>query len=131
MFVSIGQFGLMTALFCLILFKRNLLLDLLFPGSDKKTLALPDDSAIRLTDYSFWARLFGLFIGMRSGIKLVSELLRLISPSSIKGNYFVYLLSHQGVHTVSVVLSVLIIWKADKISDLLSRSEKTATESKC
>jgi hypothetical protein len=128
MFVSIGQFGLMAALFCLILFKRRLLLDLMFPGSEKKTLVLPDDSAIRLTDYSFWTRLFGLFIGMRSGIKLLSELLRLISPSSVKGDYFVYLLSHQGVHIVSVFLSVLVIWKAERISDLLSRAEKRVTQ---
>jgi hypothetical protein len=124
-FVSVGQFCVMAAFFWLLLFKRHIVLDRLFPGSDEKTLELPDHSVTQLTDYSFWITLFGLFTGIHAGIKLLSGLLRWVNTSQAIGVYFQNIWKYHGTDILSVIVSVVVIWKAKRIADMLRRTKHT------
>jgi len=115
----------MAAFFWFLLFKRHIVLNRLFPGSDEKTLELPDHSVTQLTDYSFWVTLFGLFTGIQSGIKLVSGLLRWVNTSQAIGMYFQNILKYHGADILAVIVSVLVIWKANKIADMLRSTKRT------
>ncbi len=123
-FIGVGQFSVMAAFLWFLLFKRKMVLDRLFPRSDEKTLELPGHSVARLTDYSFWITIFGLFTGIHSGIQLISNFFRVISTSNNSMSYFQYFWSYCGLHVVSVILSVLVIWKANEIANFLSRLNK-------
>ncbi len=129
-FISVGQFFVMAAFFWLLLFKREIILNRLFPNSNEKTLALSDHSVTRLTDYSFWITICGLFIGIHSGIKLISGLFRVISTNNKSVSYFEFIWPHCGPHMVSVVLSVLLIWKANDIAKLLTHIGKNEVGSR-
>ena len=120
-FASVGQFCVMAAFFWFLLFKRNLVLNRLFPGSEDKALELSGDSTEKLTDYSFWITIFGLFTGIHSGIQLISNFFRVLSTSNNSMGYFQYVWSYCGLHIISVILSVLVIWKANEIASFLSR----------
>jgi len=124
-FIAVGEFCVMAAFFWFLLFKRHIVLNRLFPGSDEKTLELPDHSVTQLTDYSFWVTLFGLFTGIQSGIKLVSGLLRWVNTSQAIGMYFQNILKYHGADILAVIVSVLVIWKANKIADMLRSTKRT------
>ena len=122
-FIGMGQFCVMAAFFWFLLFKRHIVLNRLFPGSDEKTLELPDHSVTQLTDYSFWITIFGLFTGIHSGIKLVSGLLKWVNTNQAIGMYFQNIWKHHGTDILSVIVSVLVIWKANRIADMLRSSK--------
>ena len=125
MFIGVGQFCVMAAIFWFLLFKRHVVLNRLFPSSDEKTLELPDHSVTQLTDYSFWVTLFGLFTGIQSGIKLVSGLLRWVNTSQGIGVYFQSIWKYHGTDILSVIVAVLVIWKANRISEMLRSTKHT------
>jgi len=124
-FIVGGEFCVMAAFFWFLLFKRHIVLNRLFPGSDEKTLELPDHSVTQLTDYSFWVTLFGLFTGIHSGIKLASGLLTCVKTSDAIGVYFQNIGKYHGADILSVIISVLVIWKAKRIADMLRRRKHT------
>jgi len=119
--IPVGELFVMAAFFWFLLFKRNLVLNRLFPGSEDKALELSGDSTEKLTDYSFWITIFGLFTGIHSGIQLISNFFRVLSTSNNSMGYFQYVWSYCGLHIISVILSVLVIWKANEIASFLSR----------
>ena len=120
-FAYIGQFGIMAAFFWFLLFKRNLVLNRLFPGSEYKTLELSGDSTEKLTDYSFWIIIFGLFTAIGSGIKCLSGIPRCIDKSI--GVFFQNVWHNESVDILALVLAVLVIWKAKSISSMLNRTK--------
>ena len=124
-FIGVGEFCVMAAFFWFLLFKRHIVLNRLFPDSDEKTLELSDHSVTQLTDYSFWVTLFGLFTGIQSGIKLVSGLLRWVTTSQKMGMYFQNILKYHGADILSVIVSVLVIWKANRIAEMLKSKKHT------
>ncbi len=131
-FVSVGQFCVMAAFFWLLLFKRHIVLNRLFPDSDEKTLELSDHSVTQLTDYSFWVTLFGLFTGIHSGIKLVPGLVRRVNTSQGICVYFQTIWKYHGTDILSVIVAVLVIWKANRIADMLRRTKHTIiTQENC
>jgi len=123
-FIGVGQFCVLAAFFWFLLFKREYVLNCLFPNSDQKTLALSPDSAMRLTEYSFWITLFGLFTGIHAGINLISNLTRALGVHNNSMGHFAYFWSLCGLHIVSVILSALVLWKAEKIAEFFDRSDK-------
>jgi hypothetical protein len=124
-FLCVGEFCVMAAFFWFLLFKRHIVLNRLFPGSDEKSLELPDHSVTQLTDYSFWVTLFGLFTGIHSGIKLVPGLLRWVNTSQGIGVYFQTIWKYHGTDILSVIVAVLVIWKANRIADMLRSTKHT------
>ena len=112
LFVGFGQLCIMFAFFWILLFKRNLILNLLFPGSEDKALELSGD-------YSFWIKIFGLYIGLHSGIQLISNLFRLAGISRGGQSYFTFIWSHCGTYIITFIFSVLVIWKAQVIAKYL------------
>jgi hypothetical protein len=128
-FNIVGQFCVLAAFFWFLLFKREYILDRLFPNSDEKTLALSPDSAMRLTEYSFWITLFGLFTGIHAGINLISNLTRVLGGHNNSMGHFAWFWSLCGLHIVSVILSALVLWKAEKIADFFDRSDKPSPAS--
>ena len=117
-FSSIGQFCVVAAFFWFLLFKRHIILNRLFPDSETKTLDLHDDSAVKLTDYSFWITIFGLFTAIQSGIKFISGTLRCIDKSI--GEFFQNMWKYNSMNILAVVLAVVVIWKANSIATMLN-----------
>ena len=120
-FSYFGQFCVMAIFFWFLLFKRNLILNLLFPGSEDKALELSGDSAEKLTDYSFWITLFGLFTAIHSGIKFLSEIPRCIDKSI--GVFFQNIWQNESVDIIAFVLAVVVILKAKNIASMLNRTK--------
>ncbi len=115
--VGVGQFGVMAAFFWFLLFKRNLILNLLFPGSEDKTLELPGDSTEKLTDYSFWITIFGLFTAVNSGIKCLSGIPRCMDRNI--GEFFQKVWNNESVNILALALAVVVIWKAKSIASMI------------
>ncbi len=128
-FKTVGQFCILAAFFWFLLFKRDKVLNWLFPNSDQKTLALSDDSVLRLTEYSFWITLFGLFTGIQAGVNLISNLTRAFGPHNNSTGDFAFFWSLCGLHILSVILAALILWKAETIAAFLKRSDKPSPAS--
>ena len=120
-FASVGQFCIMAAFFWFLLFKRNLVLNRLFPGSEDKALEVSGDSTEKLTDYSFWITIFGLFTAIGSGIKCLSGVLRCIDKSI--GVFFQNVWQYESVDILAFVLAVVVIWKAKSIASMLNRTK--------
>ena len=117
----LGQFCVMAAFFWFLLFKRHIILNRLFPDSETKTLDLHHDSAVKLTDYSFWITIFGLFTAIQSGIKFISDTLRCIDKSI--GEFFQNMWKYNSMHILAVVLAVVVIWKAKSIATILNHTK--------
>jgi hypothetical protein len=120
-FIAFGQFGVIAAFFWFLLFKRNLILDLLFPGSEDKALELSGDSTEKLTDYSFWITIFGLFTAIHSGIKCLSGIPRCIDKSI--SVFFLNVWHNESVDILAFVFAVAVIWKAKSIASMLNRTK--------
>lgn len=118
---SVGQFCIMAAFFWFLLFKRNLVLNLLFPGSEDKALELSGDSTEKLTDYSFWIIIFGLFTAIGSGIKCLSGIPRCMDKSI--GVFFQNVWQYESVNILAFALAVVVIWKAKSIASMLNRTK--------
>ena len=119
-FNSFGVFCIMAAFFWFLLFKRNLILNRLFPGSEDKALELSGDSTEKLTDYSFWITIFGLFTAIHSGIKFLAG----IPGSAINRGIVVFfqkVWQNESMNIIAFALAVIVIWKAQKIAKLLKR----------
>lgn len=121
--ISLGQFCVMAAFFWFLLFKRHIILNRLFPDSETKTLDLHDDSAVKLTDYSFWITIFGLFTAIQSGIKFISGTLRCIDTDKRIGVFFQNMWKYNSMHILAVVLAVAVIWKANSIATMLNHTK--------
>ena len=122
-FAAIGQFGVMAAFFWFLLFKRNLILNRLFPGSEDKALELSGDSTEKLTDYSFWIIIFGLFTAIGSGIKFISGIPRCIETNKGIGAFYQNLWHYQSENIFAFALAAFIIWKAKSIASMLNRTK--------
>ena len=118
--ISTGQLCVMAVFFWFLLFKREMVLNRLFPNSEEKTLALSDQTVERLTDYSFWIVICGLFTGIHAGVELISSLFRVIGRNNFM-SFFEFVWINWGQHIMSVVLSILIIWKANGIAKFIRR----------
>jgi hypothetical protein len=120
-YASVGQFGIMAAFFWFLLFKRNLILDLLFPGSEDKALEIAGDSTEKLTDYSFWITIFGLFTAIYSGIKFLSGIPRCIDNSI--DVFFQNVWHNESVDILALGLAAVVIWKAKSIATMLNHTK--------
>ena len=120
-FVGVGQFGVTAAFFWFLLFKRNLVLNLLFPGSEDKALELSGDSTEKLTDYSFWITIFGLFTTINSGIKCISGIPRCLDTNKGIEAFFQNLWQYESQDIFALALGITVIWKAKSIASILNR----------
>lgn len=127
-FVSFGQFCVIAAFFWFLLFKRNIVLNLLFPGSEDKTLELSGDSTEKLTDYSFWITIFGLFTAIYSGIKCLSGIPKCIETDKGIGAFFINVWRYESVNILAFVLAIVVIWKAESIASMLNRTKTIDAE---
>jgi hypothetical protein len=102
--------------------KRNTLLNLLFPKAEKKAIDLIG-SARALADYAFWIRLVAVIIFLSSGIAfishLVSEIIRSKREPTFRYTSFWWAEGIPGL--VSFILAIVVIWKANEISQFLHR----------
>ncbi len=120
---AISQFCIMAAFFWFLLFKRDIVLNRLFPGSEDKALELSGDSTEKLTDYSFWITIFGLFTAIGSGIKCISGIPRCIDPNMGIDVFFQNLWHYQSENIFALALAVFVIWKAKSIASMLNRTK--------
>lgn len=117
---AVGQFCVMAAFFWFLLFKRNLILNRLFPGSEDKALELSGDSTEKLTDYSFWIIIFGLSTAIGSGIKCISGIPRCIETNKGIGVFYQNVWQNQSENIFALALAVVVIWKAKSIASMLN-----------
>ena len=97
-----------------LLFKRSLILAIVFPDGRDKELIVPE-GLTALTSYSFWIRLFAVFFFLKSLVSLVSQLIRdLIINAKFPDGSFAW--NSCMYSLVSVVLTTIIIWKSDWIA---------------
>jgi hypothetical protein len=120
---AIGEFGVMAAFFWFLLFKRNLILNRLFPDSEDKALELSGDSAEKLTDYSFWITIFGLFTAIGSGIKCISGIPRCLETNKGVDAFFQKVWQYESPNIFAFALAVVVIWKAKSIASMLNRTK--------
>jgi len=100
----------------ILVFKRHLVLDIVFPQAGEKVMAVPD-GLITLTSYGFWIRMLGIFTFLSSGTEFLSEL---ISDVAITRDFMngIWMLK-SGSKMISAIISLLIIWKADWLAEKL------------
>ena len=122
-FGYLGQFCVMSAFFWFLLFKRDIVLNRLFPGSEDKALELSGDYTEKLTDYSFWITIFGLFTAIYSGIKSLSGIPRCIETGKGIDVFFINVWHNESVNILAFVLAVVVIWKAKSIASMLNRTK--------
>jgi hypothetical protein len=110
------------------LFKRSLILSLVFPDGREKEVAIPSGLTV-LTTYAFWIRLLGIFTFLSSGILVVARLttdVALIRTDVAIKNEFVekswmYWMYNGGTELVSTVLAAIVIWKADWLAKIIGK----------
>jgi hypothetical protein len=106
--------------------KRKALLEFFFPDAENTGVVL-NEGITNIAGYSFWIRLIGIFYLLSSTIKGFSYLIRLVFYFSQKSDAVVRKTIELGDYTyglnglISIILSILIIWKADWIGDVLGR----------
>jgi len=106
-----------------LLFKRSLVLSIVFPDGREKELSMPAGLAA-LASYSFWVRLFGISIFLTSSIAFLGRLVTdLASNRRLVGDPIWIMQS--GSQLVSAILAVLVIWKADWIAEKLEKKESS------
>jgi len=101
----------------ILLFKRNLVLDKVFPDAAGKDVPISDGLSA-LTSYAFWVRLLGIFTLLSSGIAFVADL---VTGLGMNRQFVVdsFWLIKTGPEMVSAFLAFLVIWKADWIATRL------------
>ena len=81
------------------------------------------DSTEKLTDYSFWITIFGLFTAIYSGIKSLSGIPRCIETDKSIGVFFINVWHNESVNILAFALAVVVIWKAKSIASMLNRTK--------
>ena len=115
-----------------LIFKRALILNLVFPVTCEKTLSIPDGLDV-LASYGFWIRLIGIFTFLTSATNFFSQLaIELAVKRRIDHGAFWMIRS--GQELLAVIVALFIIWKADWIAETLGKlgsfnkvSEPTST----
>ena len=107
----------MLLLVYVLLFKRSLILSMIFPDGRDKEISMPSDMQI-LSSYVFWIRLLGIFTFLSSAIHFLA---RLGMDVAAKGEFMVrsYWMYSSGVEMVSALLGIIVVWKADWIASKL------------
>lgn len=103
----------------LLLIKRKIILNLLFPSANKVTIAL-EGEALEIIKYTFWIKLFGIITCLASAIKFIS---RLVSAIPSRGEYIVggFWWHQSGPELISAILAIIVIWKADWIAGIFNK----------
>jgi hypothetical protein len=115
--------------------KRKALIDFFFPDAEIKGVILNEEFT-NITGYSFWIRLIGIFFLLSSTIKGFSYIVRLVFYFLQKSDAIVRKTIEMDDYTyglnglISIILSILIIWKADWIGDVLGRLGKRQLDKK-
>lgn len=112
----------------MLIYQRKRILDYFFPDSDQFLADLSFELK-SITEYSFWVKLIGIVCFL---VSLIEDLPALIGYISI----FFYQFSsknppanvvfHYGFF--SIIISLLVIWKADWIGEVLGRLGKSKPE---
>jgi hypothetical protein len=103
-----------------LLFKRSLILSLVFPDGKEKKILIPSDLTV-LTFYAFWIRLLGIFTFLSSSIRFIGRLAMDMSANLpyITRSSWIY---RSGVdELVSAILAAFVIWKADWIAERIKK----------
>ena len=104
----------------ILLFKRNFVLNIVFPDAEVKELSV-SEGLTGLTSYVFWIRLLGIFILLSSGIGFFADLASgfAMHRQSVIDSFW----KAQTLfpHIVSTILAFIAIWKADWIASRLER----------
>lgn len=103
----------------ILLFKRNFVLNIVFPDADVKELSF-SEGLTALTSYVFWIRLLGIFTLLSSGIGFVADL---VSGLAMHRQFVIdsFWKVQTFPHIVSAILALIVIWKADWIGNRLGR----------
>lgn len=100
-----------------LLFRRDLVLDRLFPNAD--SVVLPDASGLQaLVSYAFWIRMFGVFTFLKSSIGLIGPLMSVVSVND-EFRFTSIDRAQIIISFVAALLSLVIVRKADWISKIL------------
>jgi hypothetical protein len=108
-----------------LLFKRSLILSLVFPDGKEKEISVPSGLTV-LTFYAFWIRLLGIFTFLSSGIRFIGRLTLNVSANlpyvDVAGLSWMSWMYRSGVdELVSVILAAFVIWKADWIAERIGK----------
>jgi uncharacterized membrane protein len=103
----------------ILLFKRNLVLNIVFPDAEGKEVSV-SDGLTALTSYVFWIRLLGIFTLLSSGIGFFADL---VSGLAMNRQFVIdsFWKVKTFPHIVSAILAFVVIWKADWIANRLER----------
>ena len=111
-----------TAMFVicyLLIIKRHVVLNRIFPDSEDHAVMIPDGLAA-ITEYSFWIRIIGIYMLLKS-VADFTGLLVVVLSSQHEFN----MLSFNGRSTVQLfivsLLSVIIVLKADYIGSIIKK----------
>ncbi len=100
-----------------LLFKRDKIINLLFPLADKIKLTLGKEF-VDFSSYVFWIRLVGIIEFLLAGTKFVAYL---VSSLPIKGEFVMgfYWWHKSGPELIAAVLAIVVIWKAEWIAKFI------------
>ena len=115
----------------ILLFKRNCVLNLIFPLASQTEISISDGCAA-LTDLSFWIRLLGTFTLIQSFIKVFSILASHIKALEMPefGSKFIW--SSVIPPLVSIPIAIIVVWQSKRIAEIinkLGKSNQKETES--
>jgi hypothetical protein len=103
----------------ILLFKRNFVLNIVFPDAKGKELSI-SEGLTALASYKFWIRLLGIFTLLSSGIAFFADL---VSGFGVNRQFVIdsFWKVKTFPHIVSAILAFIVIWKADWIANRLER----------
>jgi len=111
-----------------LLFRRALILDRIFPNAEQKQVSIPNDMTV-IASYAFWIRLIGIFTFLTSLTGCFSRLLMALANKQelqeMSFSEFPMKMMQSGEQLLAAILALGIIWKADWIAAKLEKNGST------
>lgn len=114
------HFIVILSCIAILLFKRDLLVDRLFPDASDKELCFAENARFMI-DYFFWIKLIGVYFVLVSAIHFISSLSYSMSVRPALGASASFFMRNTGVHLVRLILWLVVIWQAQHIATIFGK----------
>jgi hypothetical protein len=111
--------SLMFQLYLINLFKRDKIINLIFPQADGIKITMGKEFA-KFSEYTFWIKLVGIIQFLFSCTKFVANL---VTAIPVRGEWIssFFWWNRAGPEIISAILAIMVIWKAEWIAKFIEK----------
>jgi len=104
---------------CLVLFKRDKIINLIFPQADGIKITMGKEFA-KFSEHTFWIKLVGIIQFLFSCTKFVANL---VTAIPVRGEWIssFFWWNRAGPEIISAILAIMVIWKAEWIAKFIEK----------